>query len=76
MYTIRGYIIKDDAGIIAITPLFEKTILGQQMALDYIRKHTVLEILSMNENEDEIDFKIRLTAKVEYWKERKKQELN
>ena len=61
--TIQGFIVKSIIdgveATVSICPYFE-TELGKEIAVKFIRKHTVIATVTMLPNEDEIDFKIRL----------------
>ncbi|NQU84061.1 MAG: hypothetical protein HQ536_05120 [Parcubacteria group bacterium] len=64
---VRGYVIKDETGILALVPLSYK---NSHQAVDYVRNHQVIETLTKRDDEDMLNFKFRLQERVAYWNTR------
>jgi len=70
---VFGYIVRDQAGVVAIFPDFANDPLEEaNNALKYARENVVLETITKRRDEDEIDFKLRLHSLAREWIEQKK----
>ncbi len=62
---IKGFVLKDKAGILPIVPAAHKEGLGQQLTWEYIRNNTVLQTIYAEAGEDLCDFILRVNEAAE-----------
>lgn len=65
---LKGYVLQDESGILGIVPASQDSTSGAQMAMEYIRKNKVLEVLYAHADEDLIDFVIRVQKEADRYR--------
>lgn len=73
---IRGYVLRDGAGIVAVIPASHRESGGEEMAWQYIKKNRVLQTLFIEPNEDLVDFIIRVDKVAKAWRDKVQKGLN
>ncbi len=70
---IFGYIVQDKAGVVSIFPDHTNNDVEVAMrAENYVRDNKLLEKVEKMRNEDEIEFRIRLSSLAEDWRKKLK----
>ncbi len=64
---IKGFVILDDAGVVGIVPAAQINDAAFLMAMEYIRKHKVLQTVVADPEEDPLDLTLRLQGYVKAW---------
>ena len=67
---VKGFVLKDKAGILPIVPAAHKEGLGQQLTWEYIKNNTVLQTIYLDPGEELVDFILRVHAAAEEWLKR------
>lgn len=67
---IKGFVIKDASGVVAVIPANHKGSQAQELAWDYIRKNKVLQTLWPEPLEELFDFTLRVDAAATEWREK------
>ncbi|MBI2099058.1 hypothetical protein HYT45_01425 [Candidatus Uhrbacteria bacterium] len=67
---LKGYVLKDDAGVLGIVPAAHADSGGEPQAWDYIRKNRILQTVYAEPDEDLVDFIIRINRLADRWRMR------
>lgn len=70
---VKGFVIQDASGVVAIIPANHKDSKAQELAWDYIRKNKVLQTIWAEPLEELFDFTLRVDKAATEWRAKKRE---